>query len=180
VKGKLQADEDKLLFILIYQKTYPLQTMLGLQFGISQPQADYWIHRLLPVLQQALAEMGHAPERDPQKVADHPLAKEIDPDLVIDDTERRRERPKDGEKQTQHFSGKKKTHTDKNVLLVNSQSKKVVYLSPTVVGKTHDKKVADENPIRYPAGATLSKDTGFQGYEPGGVLTFQPKKKGRN
>jgi hypothetical protein len=28
-KGKLQRIEDKLLFILVYQKTYPLQTMQG-------------------------------------------------------------------------------------------------------------------------------------------------------
>jgi hypothetical protein len=43
-----------MLFILVYQKTYPLQTMHGLHFGLSQPQAHYWIHHLLPVLQRAL------------------------------------------------------------------------------------------------------------------------------
>ena len=37
VKERLRKDEDKLLFILVYQKTYPLQTMHGLQFGLSQP-----------------------------------------------------------------------------------------------------------------------------------------------
>ena len=35
-KSKLTGMADKLLFILVYQKTYPLQTMLGLQFGLSQ------------------------------------------------------------------------------------------------------------------------------------------------
>ena len=64
-KEKLRTDEDKLLFILIYQKTYPIQEMLGLQFEISQPQANYWIHLLLPILRQTLAEMGFAPERNP-------------------------------------------------------------------------------------------------------------------
>ena len=63
-KGVLQHFEDKLLFILVYQKTNPLQTMHALQFAMSQPQANYWIHQLLPVLQQALADLGHAPERD--------------------------------------------------------------------------------------------------------------------
>ena len=43
-------------------------------------------------------------------------------------------------------------------------------------GKTHDKKMADGAPIVYPANATLDKDTGFQGYEPPGVLSAQPKK----
>src|SRR5215813_7658312 len=51
-KGILSQMEDKLLFILVYQKTNALQTMHGLQFDRSQPQTHYWIHHLLPVLQQ--------------------------------------------------------------------------------------------------------------------------------
>jgi hypothetical protein len=58
VKEKLWCDEDKLLFILVYQKTYPLQTMHGLQFELSQPQVNYWIHRLMPILRESLSEMG--------------------------------------------------------------------------------------------------------------------------
>ena len=96
--------------------------------------------------------------------------------MVIDGTERRRQRPKDAKKQTEHYSGKKKAHTDKNIMLANSHSRKVVYLSPTESGKKHDKKIADENGIRYPHIATLGKDTGFQSYEPQGVITLQPKK----
>ena len=52
-KGKLRRMEDKLLFILVYKKTYPLQTMLGLQFGLSQGRANAWIHRLTPILGSA-------------------------------------------------------------------------------------------------------------------------------
>ena len=59
--GALPKSDDKLFFILVYQKTNPLQTMHGLQFGLSQPQANAWIHRLLPVLQQALRALGEAP-----------------------------------------------------------------------------------------------------------------------
>jgi hypothetical protein len=175
-KSVLETDEDKLLFILVYEKTYPLQTMQGLQFGMSQPQANYWIHALMPVLQQTLAEMRMAPERDAEKVAENPMANETAPEFVVDGTERRRQRPKDKERQKEHYSGKEKAHTDKNVLLAHQHTKKVVYLSPTEVGKKNDKKVMDENIISYPAGATLGKDTGFQGYEPSGVLTYQPKK----
>jgi Helix-turn-helix of DDE superfamily endonuclease/DDE superfamily endonuclease len=175
-KGTLQTFEDKLLFILVYQKTSPLQTLHGLQFGLSQPQTHYWIHRLLPVLRGALTDLKMTPERDGQKVANSDLVNERAPDLLIDGTERRRQRPKDDTKQTTHYSGKKKAHTDKNILLVNEQTGKVVYLSPTVEGKKHDKKAADEAAIHFPTNATLGKDTGFQGYEPAGVLTNQPKK----
>ena len=79
-------------------------------------------------------------------------------------------------KQKKHYSGKQKAHTDKNILLVNTNTKKVVYLSPTVAGKTHDKKATDEAQIGYPHNATLDKDTGFQGYEPAGPQTRQPQK----
>ena len=53
----------------------------------------------------------------------------------------------------------------------------MVYLSPTQPGKKHDKKQADEAAIVYPHQAVLGKDTGFQGYEPVEVITWQPKKK---
>jgi Helix-turn-helix of DDE superfamily endonuclease/DDE superfamily endonuclease len=175
-KSLLAQMEDKVLFILVYQKTHPLQTMHGLQFQLSQPQTNYWIHHLLPVLQRALVALDVAPERDASRVATSPLALEGAPAVALDGTERRRQRPVDPTKQQEHYSGKKKTHTDKNLLLVNEHTSKVVSLGPTIAGKRHDKKAADEDQIASPVNATLDKDTGFQGYEPAGVLTQQPKK----
>src|SRR5581483_11755036 len=35
-KGVLHAPEQKLLFLLVYLKTYPLQAVLGELFGLSQ------------------------------------------------------------------------------------------------------------------------------------------------
>jgi len=174
--GKLPSAADKLLFILVYEKTNPLQTMQGLQFNLSQAQTNYWLHRLWPVLQHALRDMGQTPERDARRVAHSFLAREGTPDVAIDGTERRRQRPTDPTRQKEHYSGKKKAHTDKNLLLVNETTRKVVYLGPTIAGKTHDKKAADEAALVYLTNATLDKDTGFQGYEPAGVLTRQPKK----
>src|SRR5258708_15851385 len=110
-KGKLSRMEDKLLFILVYQKTYPLQTMLGLEFGISQGRVNEWIHRLTPLLQQALSKLGMTPERDGQAVQNSALALEGGADLVIDGTERRRQRPQNATAQKEHYSGKK-TNTD--------------------------------------------------------------------
>jgi hypothetical protein len=175
-QGVLEKDEDRLLFILVYLKTNPLQTMQGLQFSLSQPQANYWIHRLLPVVQAGLQTLGMTPVRDGSQVALSDLAQEGTPDFTIDGTERRRERPQDAQRQKAHYSGKQKTHTDKNILLVNETTGKVIYLGPTEPGAKHDKKAADEAQIEYPACATLDKDTGFQGYEPDGILTRQPKK----
>lgn len=175
-QGKLRQMADKLLFILVYQKTYPLQTMQGLHFALSQAQTNAWIHRLMPILQAALADMGMKPERDAQQLAELEGVAGEPADWLLDGSERRRQRPQDKEKQKEHYSGKKKIHADKNLLLANGHSRRVVYLSPTAPGKTHDKKMADQANIAYPSGTTLGKDTGFQGYEPRGVATAQPQK----
>lgn len=175
-RGQLPTLTDKLLFILVYQKTCPLQVMHGLHFGLSQSQANYWIHRLLPVLQASLAHLDLAPARDGAAVADAVEASAGGANLSLDGTERRVQRPCDAVQQSEKYSGKKKTHTEKNLVLVNEHTQRVVYLSPTAAGKTHDKKLAETSELVYPAQATLTKDSGFQGYEPAEVLTAQPQK----
>ena len=59
----LPTPEDRLLFILVYLKTNPLQTVHGRMFGMPQNKANQWIHTLLPVLQVALQQTGDAPAR---------------------------------------------------------------------------------------------------------------------
>jgi hypothetical protein len=105
--ARLVTIEDKLLFILIYQKTYPLQTAHGLQFGLGQPQTNEWVHRLMPVLNKTLERLGYAPERDPAAFAQSEATADTPPALQIDGTERRRQRPKSPKKQGEHYSGKK-------------------------------------------------------------------------
>ncbi len=175
-KGVLDCPEQKLLFLLVYLKTYPLQVLMGELFGLSQPGVNYWIHRLLPVLRDALDSLSVLPERNPNDFARSQTATGTEPRLIIDGTERRRQRPKSPEKQALHYSGKKKAHTDKNVVIVDLRRKCIGFLSRTYVGKTHDKKIADSEGISYPPKAELYKDTGFQGYEPAVTRTCQAKK----
>jgi len=59
----LPTHEDQLLFILIYLRKAMTQDVLGELFGMSQPLANKWIHRLLPVLNHALADLGELPSR---------------------------------------------------------------------------------------------------------------------
>ncbi len=175
-KGSLDSIDQKLLFALVYQKGYPLQSIMGELFGIGQPQANEWIHRLLPILKQALDDLGVLPERDPQKFKSKEKNRKDAANSIIDGTERRRQRPKKAEKQALHYSGKKKIHSDKNVVITTVKRKRVSYLSQTYPGKMHDKKVADSENISYPTQMALYKDTGFQGYEPKVRKLYQPKK----
>jgi hypothetical protein len=59
----LPTPEDRLVFILVYLKTYPLQVVQGRLFGMGQSKAHQWIHVLLTVLQATLRVLGDAPTR---------------------------------------------------------------------------------------------------------------------
>jgi hypothetical protein len=56
-----------LLFILVfvYFRLCPTQEVLGFLFGFGQPQANYWIHWLTPILNAALGYEMQLPERQP-------------------------------------------------------------------------------------------------------------------
>jgi hypothetical protein len=153
-----------------------LQALLGEVFELSQSRVNEWVHRLLPILKGALDDLGLVPARDPEHFAQSEQQSGELPDLIIDGTERRRQRPKTPEKQTAHYRGKKKRHCDKNVVVVQAKSKRVGFLSQTYAGKPPDKKMVDTEPIVYPPGTPLDQDTGFQGYAPAGVQSRQPKK----
>jgi hypothetical protein len=175
-KATLSLAEDRLLFILVYQKTYPLQEIMSELFGLHVSNVNDWIHRLLPVLRDALAKLHVLPERDAQAVPQAQAERRTGPTLMIDGTERRRQRPKNPAKQTLHYSGKKKTHTDKNVVLTERKTTRVLYLSQTYAGTAHDKKIADHEQIAYQPDTILYQDTGFQGYQPPVAHVRQPKK----
>jgi hypothetical protein len=66
----LPTPEDRLLFILSYLKVAALQVAHGLLFGMSQSNANKWIHVLLPVLQQALEHGGDLPARQVHDLAE--------------------------------------------------------------------------------------------------------------
>ena len=177
-KGALIEVEDKLVFILFYFRMYPVQVLQGFLFGMGQPQANEWIHRLAPILNLALGYEKQLPARQTREI-EQVLAACPELEFIIDGAERPVRRPKDKDKQRQRYSGKKKRHTVKNNVITEKRTGKVKVLSPTVEGKKHDKKLADEQDIPFPPGSKLWKDTGYQGYEPKNTQTFQPKKKPR-
>jgi hypothetical protein len=60
----LPTMEDKLLFILVYLKQNPTQTLQGYLFGMSQTNVNKWFHVLHTVLNHALAAHGALPRRE--------------------------------------------------------------------------------------------------------------------
>jgi hypothetical protein len=171
----LPSLEDKLLFILSYMKTYPLQQSHAQLFGMQQSQVSQWIHFLLPLVKASLADCDELPDREKENI-------NLDEDeaglFFHDGTERPINRPQDPEEQELYYSGKKKQHTVKNDLVIDEPCK-VRFLSDTVEGKRNDKRLADESGYQVPPGSVLAQDAGFQGFQLEGVSILQPKKKPR-
>ena len=172
----LESMADRLLFILVYLKLYPIQELQAFLFGLSQSQTNRLIERSATVLQAALGQMGHLPQRDGQQLAQE-LAQCETLTFTQDGSERRRQRPQKG--QEVYYSGKKQCHTLKNLLVVHPDNQRVWFLSQTVPGSKHDKKLSDEAEMAFPHLAVVEQDTGFQGYEQDNIIIVQPKKKPR-
>ena len=171
----LPTIDGKLLFILIYLKQGTTQEMHATLFGMHQPDANVWIHLLHPILNQALAALGELPVREAEA-----FNAEDEQALYFfhDGTERPIPRPKDKDAQKKYYSGKKKRHTIKNIVVTNPLGR-ILFLTRTCEGKKHDKKAADEAGYDFPDGSTLFQDAGFQGFTIDGITVIQPKKKPR-
>jgi hypothetical protein len=79
----LPTPEDRLLFILVYLKTYTLQVVHGRLFGMVQGKANQWIHVLLPALLAALRALGDAPARCLSALAQRLGVSEADAATVV-------------------------------------------------------------------------------------------------
>ena len=143
-------------------------------FGMSQPQANLWIHLLKRILLKTLKASKCLPCRDFDTLQKYLQQGQ---DVLIDATERPIPRPSDDEVQKEYYSGKK-THTVKNIF-ITSMNNKVLYLSPTYEGKIHDKKICDEEQIKFEVPIILWEDTGFIGLNPENAEVKRPVKKPR-
>ena len=105
------------MFILVYCRLSPIQAVQGLLFGMSQPQANEWVHRLTPFLNTALGPQQQLPARQPRDL-EAVLGECEGLELIIDGVERPIQRPKNPERQRQFYSRKKKRHSIKNNLII--------------------------------------------------------------
>jgi hypothetical protein len=173
----LASAQQKLFFILLYYKAYPTQDVMGLLFGITQGQVSEWVGRLTAVVGQLIPL--HRPVRQARDLAqlltEQPELREV----IVDGTERRLPRPEHCGKQKRFYSGRKKRHAVKNVIIVGQR--KVLWCSPTVAARKHDKAVADKARLRLPAAVDVLGDSGFAGLDAGaaGVVTPYKRHRGR-
>jgi hypothetical protein len=150
-KGALPEMADKLLFILMYTRIYPLLLVQGMFFGMAESKACKWVGILLPILDAALGRSHVRPKRAQGRSLEE-IIKEF-PELLefgvlTDGTERPIRRPKDPQEQKEAYSGKKKRHTKKHVTLTHPKTQYILATSEEANGSKHDKKVFDEAALR--------------------------------
>jgi hypothetical protein len=180
-KGDLPTDEDKLLYILLYLKLYPTYDALAVLTGHQRSKCGDSVKLLLPVLEKALGRHVVLPVRRGRNLEeifrDNPELK----DVFIDGTERRVNKPKQLKKRDKLYSGKKKSHTRKSVI-VSDKRKRILLLSQCKSGRRHDKRIVDKNLIanHIPESVTAWTDTGFIGMQHIHANTIMPKKATKN
>jgi len=158
--------ELKLFFALFYAKCYPTFDMASFIFNADRHRCHDWTKELLAALELALDKKIVLPERKlrtPEEFfARFPGVK----DIWIDGTERPVRRVKDKQKQQRQYSGKKKRHTVKNIV-VSDKQKRILALTKTTAGKQHDYREFKRQrlPDGIPAEVTAWLDTGFQGIQ---------------
>lgn len=165
-KGSLTNIELKLSFILLYFKCYPTMDLMGLIFDLDRSNVKHNIDNLAPVLEKVLGKTLSLPKRKIRTMKEFfeliPEAK----DLFIDGTERPTQRPKNHKKQKDNYSGKKKAHTRKN-LVISGEKNRVAYLGKTAKGKDHDYAMFKNefDPKNIPKNIALWMDKGFTGVQ---------------
>lgn len=165
-KATLRTMAEKLLYILLYCKSYPTFDLLSVLFNFDRSCAHEWVHRLLPILETALGQKQALPVRKLRSMAEFielfPEAKEV----IFDGTERPVQRPKDADKQKDHYSGKKKRHTRKHIT-GTTRKKRVIILTKAKPGKVHDKRQLDEEDLvgNIPDEIPVEGDLAFQGLQ---------------
>jgi hypothetical protein len=163
-KGKLPTTEDKLFFILFYIKTYPTFDVLGYVFDKDRGRSCTAAHGYLAALERGLGKTIQFPKRKIHSVEEFLEAFPEVKDVLLDGTERRIQRPKNAKRNKRQYSGKKKSHTRKNIIMADAQ-KRILLVSPTKPGRRHDKRLADRISLveHIPKDIGIWADSGFQG-----------------
>jgi hypothetical protein len=178
--GRIKPAQNKLFFILWYLKVYPTFDVAAYVFSSSKTKTHVWVHNILPLLEKTLGRKVVLPKRQIRTPEEFLEAFPQMQEVMIDGLERPTVRSKKDKVQKKHYSGKKKRHTRKNVVVTNA-SKSILLLTPTKHGRVHDKKFIDKFLLAssIPKTVSILADTGFQGLQKMHPNVLLPKKKPR-
>jgi len=174
-------NRDQLLLTVIWLRQYPTHDVLGYFFSVSQPTVGRYIERVLPLLEQSGRDSmkGHDPGRKRRRSL-AALLKDV-PDLarVVDSFEQRVQRPKLVADRDGWYSGKKKMHTVKSQIVVESESGWIRDVADSVKGRVSDIKLVEVSGVLddLPDWTGMMGDAAYQGIAKLHTLGCSPRKK---
>ena len=155
--------QERLLMLLVYYRLYITSTLAGVLFDLDQSNVLKDIHKLEPLVKEVLPipKKLHDKARRLQTLQE---IKELFPELkaFVDATEQEIPRPKAKKKRSTHYSGKKKRHTVKTQLTVNSDGL-IVHKTLHVRGSKHDYALFRHCRPHLPDEVRLEGDLGYEG-----------------
>ena len=180
-KGHLKTTADKLFYILFYIKTYPTFDIMAFLFGKGRGRSCEAGHFYLKLLEKALGRKIVLPKRRIGSIEEFTRLFPEVKDVFPDGTERRIQRPQNIKRNRRHYSGKKKTHTRKNIVITN-ENKEILVVSPTKPGRRHDKRLTDRISFieHIPKDVSIWADSGFIGIQHCHPNSFVCKKGQKN
>jgi hypothetical protein len=171
---------DHVLLTVIWLRLYPIHEVLGYLFGVSDSTVSRLIERVLPILEHSGRDGMRLPDPGKKRRRQLPdLLRDI-PELtvIVDSFEQRVQRPpNDGS----HYSGKKKQHTLKSQLVVDSDTGRIVDVSDSVPGPTADIKLLQASGLleRLPEAVGVGGDLAYLKLAKLRQHGFSPRRKPR-
>ena len=167
------ALREQLLMTLVWLRLYLTCEAVGVLFAVDKSTVSRYTRPLLRLLQDQGQDTLGWPEEaralvdtadDARDVGDVDGVDGVDGVAIIDATEQRVERSRDNATQKAHYSGKKKAHTRKTLIVVNERGR-LRYVSPSVPGAIHDLTLLRQSGAleEIPPALSLMADSGFQG-----------------
>lgn len=173
--------DDLIFAVLLMLKAGITFDLLGYLFQIAQPNAHLKFRDGLNIIHTTLDIDGYTPHRDFEEVEHFHRQFREGETLILDGTEQRIQRPSGYDIQKEFYSGKKKGHTVKS-LIISTLDKYIHFVSYCWVGRAHDFTVLKEE---FPPEESwfdpfeIRIDLGYQGFEKEypNVKVFIPAKK---
>ena len=158
--------EDILLLLFYYYRDYDIYFKLGIYFDIDESNAYRWVKWCEETLQNYSIEPFN----------NQSLTKEKE--YIVDVMECPIERPKMQEIQKEYYSGKKKKHTIKIQIIIESNTKRIVYVAFDK-GSVHDFNVFKNSTKDLSELLKFLADSGYQGIQNLFKNSLTPKKKSK-
>ena len=177
--------KDRLLMLLTYYRLYISSNLVGFLFDLDHSK----VLRDVRYLEPAVRECVPIPQKMYERAKRASTLEEVEEyfpgfKAFIDATEQEIPRPKNKLKRKTHYSGKKKRHTVKTQLTVNSNGSILHKTRHARGGRRHDYDIFKQRHPKLPDGVKPHADLGYDGIQKdfpklGAVIPFK-RRGGRN